>query len=358
MKILYSITKSEIGGAQVQVLQLAHHMKSIGHEVAVISSPFGWLEKELEKQGIKFYANKYFSNSYNPFRLIKAFRRVNSVVSNFKPDLVHVHSSFAGIITRLVVRGKIPTIFTAHSWAFTKGAKQSRKIIAPIAERFVSRYTNKIITVSEYDRQLAIQYNIINSEKIITIYNGVSDIKGQHTRENTLLSIGRLAYPKDFLLLIKSFIKANIPEAKLLIVGDGPDRDKIDNFINKNNLSSKVILLGELSQEMIYDQLLKSRAFILVSKHEGLPLSILEAMSSGLPIVASSVGGIVEQINKESGILVKNNINDISNAIKLIIDQDISKKLGKSAREQYEEKFTLVKFLNNTEAVYREVLPS
>ena len=169
MKILYSITKSEIGGAQVHVLELAKFMKNSEHEVGIVSFPGGWLENEAHKYDIEFFTNPYFANSFNPFRLLKSFSLIDKVVEEFNPDIVHCHSSFAGLITRLVVRNKIPTIFTAHSWAFTDGASLFRKIIAPISERFVSKYTSKIICVSDYDRKLALRYKIASPEKLTTI---------------------------------------------------------------------------------------------------------------------------------------------------------------------------------------------
>jgi glycosyltransferase involved in cell wall biosynthesis len=358
VRILYSITKTEIGGAQVHVVQLVQYMKSLGHKVAVISSPGGWLQKEVQQAGGIFYPNTFFSNSYNPIRLIKAYWRTRSVVKDFKPDLVHVHSSFAGIITRLVVRGKIPTIFTAHSWAFTDGAKWTRKIIAPIAERFVAKYTDTIITVSNFDHKLALRYKISSPEKIITIYNGVRDIKGNPQKENILVSVGRLAYPKKFQLLVESFALVNVQNLLLHIVTDGPDRKKIEETIKKLNLSSKVKCLGNLSQNDTHNKLLTSRVFILISKHEGFPLSVLEAMSAGLPVIASKVGGIPEQIDEHCGILVENNSESISGAIEKLFRGNIAETMGKFARVRYEQKFTLQKFLENTHNIYKDVLSS
>ncbi len=356
MKILYSITKSEIGGAQVQVLQLVRHMRSLGHEVAVMSAPGGWLEQEAVKSGAIFYSNIYFSNSYNPIRLLKACRRINLVLADFKPNLVHVHSSFAGIITRLVLRGKTPTIFTAHSWAFTDGAKLARRIIAPIAERFASKYTDKIITVSDYDKHIAIRYKISSPEKIISIYNGAVPLLGVAKKENILISVGRLSYPKQFILLLKSFHMVNIPNVVLHIVGDGPDRLKIEKKILELGLSLKVKLLGKLSQDKTHQEILKSSVFVLISKHEGLPISILEAMSAGLPIIASKVGGIPEEIGIGSGILVNNNSENIKEAIETVFIGTNIKKMGDVARDRYNQKFTLKEFLNKIDNLYKEVL--
>ncbi len=355
MRILYTITKGEIGGAQVHVLELAKYMKSIGHAVAVVSTPDGWLEYEATKLGVRFYPNSYFGNSFNPFRIKKSFKLIKKFVSEFNPDIVHAHSSFAGVITRLAVKNSVPTIFTAHSFAFTDGASMFRKIIAPISERLVSKYTSKIICVSEFDRKLALRYRIAPVDKLVTIHNGVADESRDAVRQNLMVSVGRLAYPKEYKLLIESY-KLSGTDMKLEIIGDGPDRKDIKSFIESLGLTEDVNLLGSLDPEEVREKLSRASAFVLISKHEGLPMTILEAMSAGLPVIASNVGGIPEEIDETCGILVENNTEEISTAIKLIALPEKQKVMGQSARKRFEENFTLQKFLEKTEKVYNEVL--
>lgn len=352
MRILYTITKSEIGGAQVHVMQLAKHMKDSGNAVAIVSQPGGWLENEATKLGIRFYNNPYFANSFNPFRIKKSFSLIKKIVSEFNPDIVHTHSSFAGIITRLAIKNKIPTIFTAHSWAFTDGASLFRKIIAPISERFASQYTSKIICVSKFDRELALQYRIASSEKITVIYNGVSETLLNTSKEKNIVSVGRLAYPKDFVLLLQAYM-ASGSSLKFEIIGKGPDKRIIEEEIVRLGLVGRVTIRSDFNgPEDVRKELAKASIFILISKHEGLPITILEAMSAGLPIIASNVGGISEEIDETCGILVENNVEEICTAIKLLSETDKQKQMGESARRRYEEKFSLEKFLHETESVY------
>lgn len=357
MKILYSITKSEIGGAQVHVMQLAKHMKDAGNAVAIVSYPGGWLENEATKLGVRFYPNPYFGNSFNPFRIKKSFTSIKKIISEFNPDIVHAHSSFAGIITRLAIKNRIPTIFTAHSWAFTDGASKFRKFIAPISERFVSKYTSKIICVSEFDRKLALRYNIAPDEKLVAIHNGAAPNPFTNIpKENILMANGRLAYPKEYILLLEAY-KISGTDMVLEIISEGPDRPKIEAKISELGLGDKVSLLGNLSsREMVQEILARAKVFVLISKHEGMPLAILEAMSAGLPVIASNVGGIPEEIDAACGILVENNVEEISTAIKLLSDQNKQKQMGESAKKRFEENFTLQKFLERTEKVYNEVL--
>ncbi len=356
MKILYLITKSEIGGAQVHVRELMKYMTDSGHQVALMSFPDGWLVDEAKNLGVKFYPNQNFSNSLNPLNALKAIINIKKAVKDFSPELVSVHSSSAGVLGRLAIRGKVLTIFTAHSFAFTDGAPMLRKIIAIVAEKIVARYTNKIICVSDFDRGLAIRYRIAKPEKLITIHNGVGSAGvGDTTRENIIVANGRLAYPKDYLLLLEAYKLANLDSLRLEIISDGSDRESIERKISELKLKDKVALLGNFTQGEVRKKLLQSKVFILISKHEGLPLSILEAMSAGLPVIASNVGGIKEEVDESCGILVSNTKEDIARALITLSDEAKQKQMGESARKKFEENFTLDKFLAETKKVYLDV---
>lgn len=345
-----------MGGAQMHASYLAKGMKDAGHAVAIMSAPSGWLENEATKMGIRFYPNKYFANSFNPLSILKAGRLVKKTVSEFSPDVIHTHSSFAGVITRFTIRGKIPTIFTAHSWAFTDGASIFRKVVAVVSEKFVSKWTKKIICVSDYDKELALRFRICKKDKLIRIYNGVRPSDSLNTyKENIIISVGRLAYPKDFLLLVESFYQSKI-DFILKIVGSGPDEEIIKNKIKDLNLGTKVILTGDLSPEEVRREMKKAEVFILISKHEGLPMTILEAMSESLPVIASSVGGIPEELAEGSGFLVENNVDDIVSKINLIKDEDFRVKISQKSLDRYKEIFTLEKFIENTKKLYDEVV--
>lgn len=356
MNILYIITKSEIGGAQMHVRQLIGRMKERGHIVGLTAYPGGWLEEEAKKLGVEFFPNTYFGNSYNPIRLLRAIGELRKVLRSFRPAIVHCHSSAGGFLGRFAVRGSIPTIFTAHSWAFTDGAPFLRKIIAIIAEKIVAPFASKIICVSEYDRRLARRYRIAPASKLITIHNGVV-IGAPKNRNNALVeivSVGRLAYPKEYAVLLDAF--QSVPKdiqvkAKLTIIGDGPEKERLMRRVSANTFVG-MKLPGEVTSI-----LQSSDVFILLSKHEGFPMTILEAMSAGLPVIASRVGGIPEQVDAASGILVENKKEIVAAALTTLI-QDTEKRtmMGSSAYTRAKKYFSLEQFLNTTEAVYESLL--
>lgn len=360
MKILYIITKSEIGGAQTHVAQLMKAMKEKGHDVALMAYPGGWLEGKAKEYGLHFYSNTYFTNTYNPVRALRAIKEIKKAIRSFSPTIVTCHSSGAGFFGRVAIRNKIPTIYTAHGWAFTPGAPLFRRALAYAAEKLVVGYATKIICVSEFDRKLALEYRLASKRKLTTVYNGVEIPNTTATVDDdnpTLLFIGRLTYQKDSSLLVKSYkaLPRHIQEScTLKIIGGGPEKGMLKNTIENLQLSGKVIM-DEVVPERIPDILLSSDIFILLSRYEGFPMTILEAMSYGLPVISSIVGGTPEQIDGSCGILVHNKIDEVTHAItELVIDKEKRKKMGQAAREKVYTKFGIQRFVDETENVYRD----
>ena len=373
MKILYLITKSEAGGAQSHVYELCKYFGK-KNEVVLMSFPGGWLEDQSKDLNIKFVSNKYFSNSINPFKVFKAIKLVKNIVKEFNPDIVHCHSSGAGFIGRLTTRNKIPTIFTAHGWGFNIGVPFLQKQIAILAEKFVSKYSVKIITVSEFVRKLGIKNKIAKKEKFEIIYNGIKSkviptghqdsLKSKKSKVNEKIKIvfvGRLAEPKDPIILVKAYeeLSNELKEkSEIIIIGGGPKKIELEKFIVQNKVKN-VNLLGSLSRDQVFDMVNESDVFVLVSKYEGLPMTILEAMSFGLPVVASDVGGVGEIIEDGiNGFLLKNNsAEELKESLeKLIIDKRLREKMGAVSIEKVLSEFSIDKMLKKTEELYNKVI--
>jgi len=379
MRILYIITKSEIGGAQTHIYQLSSYMKAMGNEVAVMSQPEGILE-ETVKPYVKYYPNKYFSNSLNPVIDLLMACQINKAIKNFRPDIISCHSSVAGFLTRLVVKNRIPVVFTAHGWAFTDGSPKWRKILAILSERYAAKYCLKIICVSENDRQLAIRYKISPKNKIITIHNGTEiepwnkilklkkDQKEkialtEYIGQTRIVFVGRLATPKDPTTLIRAF--KNLPErlqqkSHVFIVGDGPDRETICKIIGTLKLKNKIHILGFLKRNEVKMTNLSADIYVLTSNWEGLPRAIIEAMACGLPIISTNVGGCRELVDSGNGFIVaRGDIYGLTKALsELISNKELREQMGKSSYEKAASEFSLEKMLRATETVYNEILKS
>lgn len=368
MKIFYLITKSEIGGAQVHVSQLMKYFTFKGNKVAIMSYPGGWLEKESKKLGVRFYPNQYFSNIPDPIKIFKAMKEVRKAVKDFEPDLISYHSTAAGFLGRLIIRNKIPTIFTAHGWAFTEGTPFFRRQLTILIEKIAGKFCSKIICVSDFDKKLALKYRIALPGKITVIYNGVetlqddTDIK-QKDAEGIIkiVFVGRLAKPKDPLLLLKAFndLSSGLKnQANVFIVGDGPKREKLEKFIKENRLEEKVKLLGNMPREKVFETLRRSDVFVLVSNWEGFPYTIIEAMSFGLAIIASDVGGLKEAISGSCGILVKRgDREELKKALeRLLRDTFLIEGMGQNALKRVRDNFSLRRMLEKTEEIYQSTI--
>jgi glycosyltransferase involved in cell wall biosynthesis len=299
-------------------------------------------------------------------------------VNGFKPDIVHCNSSVAGYWGRSAIKNSLPTVFTAHGWVFTDGAIWWRKIVGIISERRMSEYCSKIICVSENDRQIALKHRIAPEEKFITIHNGI-DIESwenicekkeieKRKLENTpyfkqirIVFVARLAMPKDPITLIEAF--SQLPESlkqesNIFIVGDGPDKELLKNLIKDLGLENKIYLLGGMDREELKMIYLSGDIYVLTTKYEGFPYTIIEAMSYGLPVIVSDVGGCSEAVDPNCGFLIKRgDVDGVKNALaKLIISKELREKMGKAGYEKAREQFALTTMLQATEAVYKEVL--
>ncbi len=380
MKIFYLITKSTVGGVQTHIYQLSRHFAREGNIVAVMSCPGGWLEKAVKEMGVKFYPNVYLANTVNIFKLFKAMKEIKKAIRDFEPDLVSCHSTVAGVLGRMAIRKRIPTVFTAHGWGFSPGVPFWRKYLILLAEKIVSRFSHKIICVSYFDKSLALKHKIAPEGKLEVIHNGV-ELQNLDFKEKAIkyplkiVFVGRLGRQKDPILLLRAFNNLS-PELKnktlVSIIGDGPKRKKLENFIKENKLEDRVVLTGDLKREKIFEIFRNSDIFVLTSNWEGFPRSILEAMSFGLAVIATNVGGVKEAISsgdygqdynqdygQDCGILIrKGSKKELENALeKLLKNPQLIQKMGEKARERVRDNFSLEEMFEKTEKVYKEILP-
>lgn len=358
------VTSAGFGGASMHVLQLMKYMVDKGYEVGLVSAPEPRLIKEAQQLGVRVFQNPYFVRRLNFIKDIKAFYPVYKAIKLFNPDLIHAHSSKAGLIARFwsAILNVKPIIFTAHGWAFTEGRKFWKRWILAQIERIFAKVTTKIICVSEHDKKLAIKFKVAPPEKLVVIHNGIDVTLFQNVRKSQVYKdklvitfVGRLAPPKDLFLLVD--VAENIDNAKFWIVGDGELKEKVQKYIYKKGLADKIILLGERYD--IPEILSQSDIFVLPSRWEGLPLTIIEAMMAGLPVVASNVGGVSELVEDSvNGFLVApGDVVGFTKVLQILVeDETLRKKMGETGREKAIREFNLEKMLSKTMEVYYEVL--
>lgn len=364
VKIVYIITRADaIGGAQVHVKDLASFFKEQGHEVTILVGGTGAFTDKLHEIGISFISLKHLIRPIKPFKEFLALREIVNTLRHVRPDIISLHSSKAGWLGRLAAKWlQIPVVFTAHGWAFTEGVPDKKRFVYRWVEKLAAPFANKIITVSDYDRNLALKYKIVPQNKITTIHNGMPDIDksllaNPGINPVHIIMVARFEEQKDHLLLLNALSEIMDLEWTVEFVGDGPLARNIYQKANDLGIISRIQFVG--ARNDVAERLTKSQIFVLTSNWEGLPRTIIEAMRAGLPIIATDVGGVKEEvIDSVTGYLVSRGDKlKLKERLKeLILDSNKRIKLGSAGRKRYEELFTFDRMAKATFGVYQEVI--
>jgi glycosyltransferase involved in cell wall biosynthesis len=360
-RLLIVITLAEVGGAQTCVAQLLPNL--VRHfEVTVAAHGPGPLREAVSNVGARSIELRNVRRRLGP-RDFLGFLELVRLMLRERPDIVHAHSSKAGVLARLAATlSRVPVVlFTAHGWAF-KAEEGLRSRLYLYADRVVARLTTTVVCVSETERREGLAARTCRRDSTVVIRNGVDTglfaARAHVSVDRPLLvSIGRLKEPKDFRTLLRAFaLLQDVPfDAK--IVGDGPDRALLETEIDRLGLRGTVELTGERND--VPAILASADCFVLASNSEGLPLSILEAMAAGLPVVASAVGGVHELVtNNVTGFLVPPREPEALAArlAAVLRDPDLRERLGAAARADVSARFSIARVQEEHLALYRRML--
>jgi len=363
MNVLILITRGDtIGGAQMHVKDIAKKLQEDGHEVTVLFGSEGVFSKLLAELGIHYYVIDNLVRQINVVQDLKALKSIVNKIKSIQPDIIAIHSSKTGIIGRIAAKiTATPVVFTAHGWAFTEGVSPKKRTFYRWIEKFGMFFSDRIITVSNYDKQLALKNGVGSDTKIITIQNGINDINKSFFSSPVksppnIIMVARFQNPKDHISLIKALYKLKDLEWNLQLVGeDGGLQQSVKDLVTQLKMNERIEFLGNRSD---VDELLShSHIFVLTSFWEGLPLSVLEAMRAGLPVIASNVGGVNEAvIHGETGFIV-NDFKDLVKSLEeLIRSSETREKMGKLGRKRYVRYFTFDRMYDSTYDLYQEVI--
>jgi glycosyltransferase involved in cell wall biosynthesis len=345
-KVLLLITLAEVGGAQTYVASLLPVLAD-RFDVAVAAHGPGPLRDAAAEAGVRFIPLEHVRRSIRPWRDLAGFVELVRLLRREKPDIVHANSSKAGLLGRLAAAAAgVPIrIFTVHGWAFAARSGLTSRVYR-WADRLVQPFTTVTVCVSESERTAGLRAGTCSAERTVVIRNAVSlegTPRSRHERERPLVvSVGRLKAPKDFVTLARALAALPADSFEALIVGDGPDRPALETELRRLRLEDRVRLAGE--RHDVADMLAAADVFVLSSRSEGLPVSVLEAMAAELPVVASRVGGVSELVvDGETGFLVApGKPRDLAAALEsLVADRDLRRHLGAVGRVRAETRFNL-----------------
>lgn len=361
LKILYLITRAIRAGAQNHVLDLASAMQP-DFEVALATGEEGYLPNACADRNIPAYVLPHLKRQVNPLADVRGLLEICRLMRQFQPDLIHAHTSKAGFLGRLAGRLlRVPSVYTNHGGHFGKpGVSFFWRFIGSPCERLASKWCQRFITVCDEGERLARSCRIADPSKIVTIYNGIKD---HPERANLtpghpplITMVARFFEPKDHNLLVRAFASLR-PGPRLRLVGSGPLQAGAERLARELGVCDRVDFLGD--RDDVPSLLASSDLFVLATNFEMLPISILEAMRAGLPVVASDVGGIGELVTHgETGLLVPpGSVSALKEALSSLTDDfDFRALLGRAARDRFCEKFLFTRQVERTRALYQEVL--
>ena len=361
MKIYQVITRADtVGGAQKHVYDLSNQLKSDGHQVSILSSGEGAFKTLIDNSDIDFISLKWLKREFSIIPDFKCIWSMRNIIKKNIPDIVAIHSAKAGLLCRIACIGlNSKIVFTAHGWSHIRDANKFKKNVFILIERFLSKFTDNVICVSKADVAYATDTIKIPENKIFFCPNGVkehsSKILVSDNRRDIklkLLSVVRFQAPKDFNTLIDALEIIRNEDWELSIIGDGEDIEIVKAIVVEKNLQNKIFILGFQSDVKSFYE--ACDAVILISRSEGLPMSLIEAMSYSKVIIGSRVGGIPELIqDNRNGFLIDSNDSiTLAERIKLLINKQCLTDMGEKSFEIYKDNYSFEKMMFNIYKVY------
>lgn len=377
INIAHIITKLELGGAQENTLYTVKNLPKDRYNVFLIAGKEGYLVDEANAiQDIKVILLSTLRREINPVLDIVTLIKLRNILKKENIQIVHTHSSKAGIIGRTAgFFAKVPIIIhTIHGFSFNDHQNYFIRNLYILLERICASFTDMLITVSSSDIKKGLKAGIGNLSKYILIRSGINIDKSISTHVNIEEKKKELNLPinKPIVTMIACFkpqkapldfiktasdIAFKLPDTQFLLVGDGELRKDIEKLIISLNLSSNIKLLGW--RKDITEILEITDVFVLTSLWEGLPRTILEAMASAKPVVATNVDGSKEVIiDGKTGYLT--NPHDIKmiaeKVIFLLQNQDIAEQMGKNGRNSLNDSFKISKMVGHIEKLYETLI--
>jgi glycosyltransferase involved in cell wall biosynthesis len=364
MKIAFIITRlDDVGGAQIHVRDLSTALRAAGHDAVVLAGTNGVLADELKARGVPHYFLPHLARQVNPLTDIRCIPELCDTLRQIEPDIISTHSTKAGFIGRIAgKRLGIPTLFTAHGWGFTDGRPPLQVFAFKAIERATAAWAARIITVCESDRTAAVRARVASNDRLVTIHNAMPDIdKTMRARPGKsparLVMVARLSHWKDQPTLLHALAELKDMEWQLEFIGDGPLRGQLEELVQSLGLMSRVSFLG--FRPDVPQRMAGAQVFVLITKWEGFPRSILEAMRAGLPVVATDVGGVQESVvdGKTGYVIPTGDAVRLRDCLcRLISSSELRVRMGNAGRARYEEKFTFDRLVEQTTKVYESVL--
>ena len=356
IRVLLAITRLELGGAQRVVLHTARKLDRTVFDVALAWGPGDLLDdeaaaiSELERIPVPTLVRPVA-----PISDLRALSSLRAAMRSFRPDVVHTHSSKAGVLGRFAARlVGVPAVHTVHGFGFTPLQAAPMRFLYRTAERAMARFTDHFVTVSETDRLRGIELGIFPPEKV-TVIRAAVDLRrfraaadGDAARERLGVPVGPPIVtqvgnfkpqkaPLDF-VRVAAEVQKQHPDSWFVMVGDGPLREIAERLAHELGVEDRMVFAGWWSD--VPGLLAATTVSVLTSRHEGLPCSVVESLAAGVPVVATAVDGTVEVVRSEdNGLLAPSgDIAGLAQSIgRLLADPSLRDRMAVAARDGLED---------------------
>ena len=400
--ILRIITRLNIGGPAIQAISLSEELSSGEFKSVLIAGQVGSNEEDMSylasEKGIEPILIKELGREISFFDDIKAILSLRSLIIKFKPDIVHTHTAKAGALGRLATisvnlfcrkRKKIRIVHTFHGHVFHSYFNKYKTWIFILVEKFLGRFTDRIIVISTSQKEdICYRFGIVDEKKTKIIPLGFNlsifkkdeeeriNIRKKFLKEIELDSfvvgiVGRLTGVKNHSLLLQAlYILKNqkrIRKLICMIVGDGELKEDLKSEVAELGLDELVVFTGwQKDMAIIYKAF---DAVILTSKNEGTPVAIIEAMASGIPAAATDVGGVRDLFGKieekteqgfsigENGILMESdNLEAVAGAVLYLINEkEMVESMARKAQNYVRKNYSFERLSDDIKSLYREL---
>jgi glycosyltransferase involved in cell wall biosynthesis len=353
MKIAHIVDSMEIGGAEMLVLLMSRLQREQGHDPSVYAiAGLGPLGEKLRKEGFTVEANlgqHFLGSSRNFYQIFKQAR----------PDVVHLHNPTPTIYAAMPARmAGIPSIVsTRHSLV----APPHRKTVE-LKYAVAARCCDWVVGICDATVNNLRRLHTVPARKIVRVYNGaaplqrVAQARWPDKGGFTLVYVGRLEPVKNHALLLRAFslALASMPDLRLWMVGDGSERTALEGLSAELNISAQVKFWGQKLDVAPFFS--AADAFIMSSSSEGLPMSLLQAFSLGLPAIVTDVGGMAEAVRlAQAGFTVP--VSDPAGMAAAIVQMaggDAERqRFSANARDAFQSRFTLEAMVDAYMDLYR-----
>lgn len=364
MRIVFVSTRSDvIGGSNVHIRDLALAARSVGHEVFVLGGGRGPFAADVEEHGLPYIAIDRLVRAIRPHHDVAALLAMRAAFRRLRPDLISLHTAKAGLIGRIAALGTpAPVLYTPHGWTFTVGMPPAEARVYALIERIAAPLASRIINVCAFEEAIALQRRVGRRHQHVVVHNGMPDLGDRYrasagSAPPTIVMVARFEPPKDHATVLAALARCHDLEWRLRLIGDGPAMAAVRATADELGLTPRIEFLG--ARNDIAALLSECQLFVLASRWEGFPRSILEAMRAGLPVIASDVGGVRESVSDgETGFVVppQDDAALVTALRSLLEDAALRIAMGKAGRRAFERHFTFDRMAVRTFAVYAEVL--